>query len=122
MRIELKALIAAVIGGLAVVGAAFGVSAIVLSVQPKPTQSSATPKLNSPQVAQGHAFFKQSCASCHGTDGVGAFGPNLHNEDMSNTQIAQTIQNGVDGKMPPFQNKYNSNQTQALVAYIRTLK
>ncbi len=135
MRIEVKGLIAAVIGGLIVVGGAFGVSAIVVGAQKAQDSHTAvdttraaqapgapTPVINAAFVAQGHTLFTQSCASCHGANGAGGYGPNLHHEDMSDAQIALKIKNGVTGKMPAFGSKYNDGQTQTLVAYIRSLK
>lgn len=134
MRLELKALIAAVIAGVVVVAGAYGVSAIVVHMQPgrsqgasvqnqQSTSAGAGSQAISPQfVAQGSALFAQSCSSCHGTNGTGGFGPNLHHEDLSDAQITQKIKNGVSGKMPPFSSKYNDAQVQTLVVYIRSLK
>ncbi len=135
MRIEVKGLIAAVIAGLAVVGGAFGVSALVVRSQVAQESRQADGLTRAGQrpgagpqvvdaaaIAQGHAFFTQSCASCHGTNGAGGFGPNLHHEDMSDAKITQTIKNGVKPRMPAFGSKYNDTQVQAMVAYIRSLK
>ena len=134
MRMELKGLIAAVVAGLGVVGATFGVSAVISgngksassqtmgsSMRADKQPMGASVK-NSDQLAQGHAFFTQSCASCHGPNGEGAFGPNLHHEDMDDAKIAQVIKNGVKPRMPGFASTYNDAQVQALVAYVRSLK
>ena len=125
MRIELKGLIAAVVAGLTALGAAFGVSALVVRAQAdhaqtEPARTPVTQKLNTAAIAQGHAFFTQSCASCHGPNGEGAFGPSLRHEDMSDARIAQTVKRGVPGKMPAF-GQYSDAQMQALIAYIRSL-
>lgn len=131
MRIELKGLLAALIAALIVLGAVFGIAAIVNSGQAgspaasrsaTPAAGTKPPVLNAAFVAEGHAFFTQSCAACHGATGGGGFGPNLHNEDLSDAQIALTIKNGVKGKMPAFGGKYHDQQAQALAAYIRSLK
>lgn len=127
MRIELKGLIAAVIAGAAVLGATLGVSALIAASPPSSAPPARTTGTNPPVVsaaliAQGHAFFTQSCASCHGASGGGGFGPSLHHEDLNDAAITLKIKNGVKGKMPAFGSKYNASQTQALVAYIRSLK
>jgi cytochrome c oxidase cbb3-type subunit 3 len=134
MRIELKGLLIAFVAVLVVLGATFGVSALVrsrqgttASAQPAPASSAAKPGApgsgeTMAAVAQGHQFYTQSCASCHGADAAGGYGPNLHHEDRSDAQIARVIKNGVKGRMPAFSAKYGDAQTQALVAYIRTLR
>lgn len=126
MRIELKGLIAAIIASLAVLGATFGVSALVVRLQasqdrPHAPVGNAPKPVNAAFIAQGHALYTQSCASCHGAGGVGGYGPSLHREDLSDAQIALKIKNGVKGKMPAFAGQYNDKQVQALVAYIRSL-
>ena len=80
------------------------------------------PVVNAALVAQGHVFYTQSCASCHGASGGGEYGPNLHHEDLSDAKIALIIKNGVKPRMPAFGGKYNDQQTQALVAFVRSLK
>ena len=131
MRIELKGLLVAVAAALFVLGATFGVSALVRGVggaaPERRAASGAKPAgpagaVSAALVAQGRQFYAQSCASCHGPDAKGGFGPNLHNEDMGDAQIAGVIRNGVKGRMPAFGAKYGDAQTQALVGYIRTLK
>lgn len=136
MRIEMKGLLVAVAAALGVLGATFGVSALVRQGQAgaatkrtAPASATAAAKpggpggaVNAALVAQGLSFYAQSCASCHGPDAKGGYGPNLHGEDMTDAQIADIIKNGVKGQMPAFGAKYGEPQTQALVAYLRTLK
>ncbi len=135
MRLELKGLIAALIAGAGVVGASFGVSALVVGAHAAQDSHKAaaltraahapgasTAVANAALVAQGHAFYTQSCASCHGADAGGGYGPSLHHEDMDDAQITRIIKNGVKGKMPGFAAKYNDQQTQTLVAYVDSLK
>ena len=131
MRIEIKGLLLAVLAALLVLGATFGVSALVRHAQGVAASASPTPPAKpgragsadgSAMVAQGRQFYTQSCASCHGANAQGGYGPSLHKEDMSDAQIAKIIAKGVKGRMPAFASKYNDVQTQALVTYIRTLK
>ena len=77
----------------------------------------------SPQLlAQGAGFYRQSCGDCHGDDGHGDEGPDLHNLAISNARIASQIKNGTKGEMPSFSRKYNDQQVAALVAYVRSLR
>ncbi len=155
MNIEIKGLIAALAAGAAVVGASFGLSAIMVarsSQAPYQTRGAArqadqqrmstsmeTDKqrmtalmgadkrkmiasMEQAQLVQGRQFFTQSCASCHGANGQGAFGPAVRGEKKSDAQVAAIITAGVKGRMPAFGSKYNGQQTQALVAYVRSLQ
>lgn len=135
MRLELKAVIAALIAGLGVVGASYGVSALVVGAHAAQDSHKAAALTRAAQapgastavvdaafVAQGHAFYTQSCASCHGVNVAGGYGPSLHHSDLSDAKITLKIKNGVKGKMPAFGGKYNTQQTQTLVAYIDALK
>jgi mono/diheme cytochrome c family protein len=77
----------------------------------------------SPQLlAQGAEFYAQSCGDCHGDDGHGDEGPDLHNLAISNARIALQIKNGTKGEMPSFTRKYNDQQIAAIVAYVRSLR
>ena len=142
MSLEVKGLIAALIAGLAALGLAFGVSAIVVRTSPhapaKPSSVTMKPSTatvpassqdaaqQSPaaeqQIAQGHEFYIKDCSACHGAKAQGVIGPTLHHLDLNDSQIATTIKNGVKGKMPAFGNQYNESQIQSVVAYIRSLK
>jgi mono/diheme cytochrome c family protein len=76
----------------------------------------------SPQLlAQGAGFYAQSCGDCHGDDGHGDEGPDLHNLAISDARIASQIKNGTKGEMPSFAKKYDDRQVTALVAYVRSL-
>lgn len=128
MQIEVKGLIAAAIAGMAVLGATFGVSAIVVGLQAtqdkkasRVTPAASASPISGGYIARGHAFFTQSCISCHGTNGEGAYGPNLHQEKLTDAILTLKIKNGIKGKMPAFSGKYTDDQVQALVAYIRSL-
>lgn len=45
-------------------------------------------------------YIKTNCTSCHGQNLEGAFGPNLHNLDLSKEEIIDVLKNGK-GQMPP---------------------
>ena len=127
MAREIKGLVAGLIAGLGVVGAAFGVSAIVTHGQASPAEgipqtTAAHPVvLVSQVVTTGHGFYLTSCASCHGKDGKGVIGPNLHKLGDPDAKIALNIKNGYKGRMPPYRDTYTDPQIAALVAYIQSL-
>lgn len=131
MNLQTKALSAATLAGLFVVGMSYGVSALVaphLSRHVAPQSASAVNMTSmavvpsSQLVAAGRGFYSAACASCHGDNAQGGYGPNLHGLNLPDTQVATVIANGVTGKMPGFGGKYNAAQQQALVAYVQSLK
>ncbi len=136
MSIELRGLFAAVAAALAVLGGAFGVSAIVRSTlhepvsQPvasvsgpnTPLPSSVTPGPQASLVTLGQGFYAQSCASCHGARGQGNMGPSLQNTDQTDAQITRKVQYGIAGAMPAFGSKYDAHDIQAIADYVHTLK
>lgn len=136
MRIEIKGLIAALAAMTVVLGGAYGVSAIMAGrTQQAPFQSmgasmtaskqqmdASMKAADQAQLVQGHQYFSQNCASCHGTHGQGGIGPSLYNSDLTDDKIATIIKNGVKGRMPAFGSQYKDPQVQALTAYIRSLK
>ena len=90
--------------------------------QPAPAIASSPAPLSPQQFAQGAQLFAQSCGDCHGDDGHGDEGPDLHNLSISNARIARQIKNGEKGEMPSFAKKYNDRQVALLVAYVRSLR
>ena len=73
-------------------------------------------------VAAGRSLYTEACASCHGANAQGGYGPNLHGLGLPDTKVASVIKNGVAGRMPGFGGKYNAARQQALVAYVQSLK
>ena len=51
----------------------------------------------------GSRLYAQSCASCHGANGLGGVGPNLHESRLSRAELQSVIQNGK-GTMPAYPN------------------
>jgi mono/diheme cytochrome c family protein len=86
------------------------VAATTLTVPPAGTPANA-----------GYQLFMFNCAHCHGTDARGDEGPDLHGLTKSDQRITAVIQNGIKGEMPKFSAKLKDSDTQALVAFIRTL-
>ena len=130
MNLQTKALSAAALAGLFVVGASYGVSALVAPhlsryAEVPQTAGSTTAMAAVPSsqlVVTGRGLYTQVCSSCHGANAQGGYGPNLHGLGLSDTRVAYVIKNGVTGRMPGFGDKYNAGQQQALVAYVQSLK
>ena len=70
----------------------------------------------------GRQLFLKNCAHCHGADAHGDEGPDLHNLDWTDEQIATRIRNGKKGQMTAFAGKFSAQQIREVVAYLRTLK
>lgn len=81
----------------------------------------ATPDEPAPAAA-GQKLFLKNCAHCHGADARGDDGPDLHNLDWTDEQIATRIRNGKKGQMTAFAGKFAADDIGAVVAYLRTLK
>lgn len=74
----------------------------------------------------GARLFGSNCATCHGADGRGATGfPNLSDNDWlygnSASTIEQTIVNGRNGVMPPWQNVLSESDITAVIEYVKSL-
>jgi mono/diheme cytochrome c family protein len=89
-------------------------------------------KRSEASTLQSRELFVNSCARCHGQEGMGGLplfdgGPsprNFHDHafQMSRTdeQIKQTIRNGKGSGMPPFGATFDEAQLSALVTQIRS--
>jgi mono/diheme cytochrome c family protein len=125
LSIEKKALLWALLCGSVSLGGALLIASPVQKMSNWPFftgVSSSALVASPPLLAQGAGYFAQSCGDCHGDDGHGDEGPDLHNLGISNARIASQIKNGTKGEMPSFSKKYTDQQIAALVAYVRTLR
>jgi mono/diheme cytochrome c family protein len=73
-------------------------------------------------VASGQKLFLKNCAHCHGADAHGDEGPDLHDLDWTDGQIATRIRDGKKGQMPAFAKKFSADDIRAVIAWLRTLK
>ncbi len=90
-----------------------------------PASSSINPVSTSDQTTRadaGRQLFLKNCAHCHGADAHGDEGPDLHNLDWTDEQIATRIRNGKKGQMTAFAGKFSAQQIRDVVAYLRALK
>jgi mono/diheme cytochrome c family protein len=125
LSIEMRALLWAILCGSVSLGGALLMASPIQKISSWAffTGGSSSEIAVSPQLlAQGAGFFAQSCGDCHGDDGHGDEGPDLHNLAISDARIASQIKNGTKGEMPSFAKKYHDEQIAALVAYVRTLR
>src|SRR6185295_12634047 len=79
---------------------------------------------NAPVVSakSGQKLFLKNCAHCHGADARGDDGPDLHNLDLTDEQIAKRIRNGKKGQMTAFAGKFSAEDIREVIAYLHTLK
>ena len=80
------------------------------------------PALGQVQIGAGQKLFLKNCAHCHGADARGDDGPDLHNLDLTDEQIAKRIRNGKKGQMTAFAGKFSAENISEVLAYLRTLK
>jgi mono/diheme cytochrome c family protein len=68
----------------------------------------------------GKAEFQGVCATCHGMQGQGDYGPALQSSSLV-TKLASLdsiVRNGR-GKMPPVGKSWTKDQMQSLLAYVK---
>jgi mono/diheme cytochrome c family protein len=72
-------------------------------------------------ITHGQAIFQMNCSSCHGIDGGGLVGPNLHNVADRKSEVA-LIRQVISGQTPPMPQFQPEPQTMAdLLGYLETL-
>ncbi len=82
----------------------------------------ACPEAQLTMARAGQRLFLRNCAHCHGADAHGEEGPDLHNLDWSDEEIATRIRNGKKGQMTAFAGKFSPKDISEVIAYLRTLK
>jgi len=67
----------------------------------------------------GRAEFQGVCATCHGMQGQGGYGPNLsQNPLLTQPSALESIVRNGRGKMPPVGNTWTAEQIRALSDYV----
>ncbi len=84
-------------------------------------QESPVSKLTPDDIANGKQIFAAQCAGCHGFDGSGQLGPNLHGvlARRGDAGIFSAVRNGT-GAMPPVMS-LNDQRVWQVVGFVRTL-
>ena len=77
-------------------------------------------------LKMGRRIFANNCSTCHGTDAKGAMGfPNLTDSDWlyggEPEQIQQTLLNGRNAAMPPWQDTLKDRGINEVAAYVVSL-
>lgn len=73
----------------------------------------------------GKQEFQGECATCHGMQGQGGYGPVLSTSPLltSRASLVQLLRNGLDtprpGAMPPVGDTWTKTQIDALLAYVK---
>ena len=92
---------------------------------PTPETTPAPPAAEVPTaVADGQELYAKHCASCHGAEGKGGFGPDLSGEykyGKTNMAAEESISYGRPGNMPAFEKKLSSEEIKSLADYILSL-
>jgi cytochrome c oxidase subunit 2 len=69
----------------------------------------------------GRTEYQGVCATCHGMNGEGGFGPELKNNTLlTQPSGLEAIVRHGRGQMPPVGNSWNDEQMNALIAYTKT--
>jgi cytochrome c551 len=80
---------------------------------------SSTSSTSAADLTLGESVFAANCARCHGTNGEGARGPNLHNEtDL--TKVVNQVTNGGQ-IMPSFSGQLSGAQINAVAQFVLSL-
>jgi mono/diheme cytochrome c family protein len=94
---------------------------VILLFTNEPQKPAAIPKSGS---GTGQAIFSTRCASCHGADAGGGFGPALAGvvvERFPNPADQAAVVAKGRGSMPSFSESLTPDQIAAVVAFTRTL-
>ena len=75
-------------------------------------------------VADARALYKKHCAGCHGSNGKGAFGPDLSGEykyGKNPMAVQESIASGRPKNMPGFGQKLSREEIDTLTEFILSL-
>ncbi|MBX7169169.1 MAG: c-type cytochrome [Pirellulales bacterium] len=75
----------------------------------------------------GELVFKGNCVSCHGPEGQGLVGPNLHDDSWIHvktlTDIPKVITNGAKGgAMPAWKTRLHPNEVVLVACYVANMR
>jgi mono/diheme cytochrome c family protein len=120
--LEIKGAVAGVATSVFILAATFTAGGFYRNYIEKETRPGNKPLDAATLAAEGRTFFFQSCAHCHGQDADGGEdAPSLLKLQISGAHMALVIQSGIKDEMPSFAKKYSEQDTDAIVAYLKTL-
>src|SRR5262249_9182740 len=127
MSFEGRAALIAAVVALVILGAFFGLAALMRSATGgAATSSSPSAAATSAVAAAGAdraateaaaAVFAKTCSSCHGDNGPGGFAPALHKAPFDAARIARIIPDGNPPRMPAYGDKLTPESIQQITAY-----
>ena len=83
-----------------------------------------TPGEPTGDIVLGKKLFESQCALCHGQDGSGGRGPNLHRPKLSHAAdenaLRKVISEGIEPEMPAFW-QLSEHEVASVAAFVRTL-
>ncbi|MDQ1519895.1 MAG: cytochrome [Actinomycetota bacterium] len=95
---------------------------VILLFTNEPSKPAAVPAVGTANT--GEAIFATRCASCHGVDGGGGFGPALRAgmvvRDFPDPKAQEAVVANGQGSMPSFAGSLTPEQITAVVIYTRT--
>ncbi len=79
--------------------------------------------LSAQEIADGKEMFQGNCGECHGVDGSGGVGPDLHGvaQKHGDQYIFSAIRNGIPGTGMAPVSSLNDKRAWEVVGYVRTL-
>jgi mono/diheme cytochrome c family protein len=120
--LEIRGALAGVVTAVFVLVATFTAGAIYRARLEQGPEPGSKPLAAESLTAKGRSFFVQSCAHCHGHDADGGEdAPSLLKLEISAAHMTLVIQSGIKDEMPSFSKKFNTEDTSAIVAYLKTL-
>jgi putative heme-binding domain-containing protein len=105
--------------GILIVTASLGAIQATPQAQPRPAAAPSS------DAIAGKRVFDSQCAWCHGTDGDGGTGPNLHGKLRHATDLkslVDIVSNGIPGtEMPSFRSPLTERSRRQAAAYVQSL-
>ena len=121
-------LLGKVVGRIVAAASALLIAASAYSLAVKESSlRSAEAKQSERSIADGRQAFESRCAGCHGIDGRGGerapdIATSARTQRLSDSALAQIINNGIPSAGMPAFSTLDTSTTQALVKYLRFLQ
>jgi cytochrome c oxidase cbb3-type subunit III len=87
------------------------------------SSTSSSTSAGSFDLAQGKRLFQENCAQCHGVDGSGGDGPDLHGvpASLGDDAVRGIIRRGIAGTPMPGSSTMSDKEISMVVVYLRSL-
>jgi quinohemoprotein ethanol dehydrogenase len=87
---------------------------------PAPAPAAGVAAAPADAAEDGKLVFRQTCAPCHGEDGLGGHGGGAPLDAVTDSELVVSTVNYGRGAMPPFQGALTDEQVRAVAAYVTT--